>query len=44
MLDVEKALFKKPNGAPYLEKYCNREEHFLPREIHEDIKRAKKAK
>ena len=44
VLDVEKALFKKPNGAPELDKFCDRGEHFIPREIHEGIKRAQKQK
>jgi hypothetical protein len=44
VLDVEDALFKKPNGAPELDKFCDRDEHFLPREIHQGIKRAQKQK
>jgi hypothetical protein len=34
VLDVEDVLFRKPNGAPELDKFADREEHFIPREIH----------
>ena len=44
ILDVEKKLFKKPNNAPYLQKYSSRADHWVPPEKVKEIALAKQKK